>query len=50
MVCWPESWLDAAVKCELAYKEKGVYYVYGGDEMRDKIGAFAAAIVKAQGD
>src|SRR4051812_35672501 len=47
MICWPESWLKAAVKAGFAEQtERGSYRVFGGDEMRDKLQIFADAIAQ----
>ena len=44
-VCWPESWVKAAVKAGFAEQtEHGSYRVFGGDEIRDKLQIFASEI------
>lgn len=45
MVCWPKEWLEAALRSGLAEQTgEGRYRIIGGDEMRDKLQAFASAI------
>jgi hypothetical protein len=47
MVCWPQFWIDAAIKAGLASPmDGGGFRVLGGEEMRERLQVFAEEITE----
>jgi len=48
MVCWPRSWIDAAVKSGFAMHGRDGEIIFVNDKIRDMLAQFATEILDAQ--